>query len=209
MPIMTARNGRTGRLPSKRKRQCKRSGRNAGHGFAIVRSPRRPASQCHIYGSGRRQEVGCIGAVHLLNSNAIDWKNMDLALCLDMLGRAPEKSMTVQTISDKTPVYLAFKKFAESRQWKVKPFVRDTLGSDAEVLQKSGAPTLFIVASGKNHHTVEDTVDNTDPQHMAQLPNYSPISSLEKIFLNPQLVIGSWYDFVFRRRGLHRAAILL
>jgi aminopeptidase YwaD len=115
------------------------------------------------------EEVGCIGAKKFLDSKVIPWKELDLAICLDMLGAVRQKSMTVQTTNARMPAYLKFKEFVEIRHWKVKPFVRETLGSDAEVLQQSGAPTIFIITSGRKQHTVQDNAENTSPQDMAEL----------------------------------------
>jgi aminopeptidase YwaD len=115
------------------------------------------------------EEVGCVGARLLLDSNLIHWNQIDLALCLDMVGNAQQKQITLQTPGAEAPAYIAFKDYAEIQRWNVKPFVRKTLGSDAEVIQRSGAPILFIISESSRQHTVIDDAGNTDPQHMAQL----------------------------------------
>jgi hypothetical protein len=57
------------------------------------------------------EEVGYVGASALLYGNVIDWNDIDFAICLDMVGEAPGKRMTVQTVSADMPIYRSFKSY--------------------------------------------------------------------------------------------------
>ena len=115
------------------------------------------------------EELGDLGAKKLLDSKVIPWKEVGLTICIDMVGRMDQGILTAVTTSDKSPEYLAIKDYAERQGCKVKSLVREGLGSDAQVIKRSGVPTLFIITAGGPHHIIEDDANNTNPSDMGRL----------------------------------------
>jgi aminopeptidase YwaD len=138
--------------------------------IASLLSSRRAELSRNVYFAALgAEELGDLGAKKLLDGNLIPWKELGLTICLDMVGRMDQEILTAVTTGDKSPEFLAIKDYAEGRGCKVKPLVREGLGSDAQVIKRSGVPTLFIITAGGPHHVIDDDASNTNPGDMGRL----------------------------------------
>lgn len=138
--------------------------------IAAKLAARRDDLKCNVlFAALGAEEIDCKGAEKLLRSNAIDWKEVRLAICFDMVGQGRQDRLPVRTLRDDLPICLALKDYAVRNGWNVEPSIKEKFGSDAKVIKQSGAPTFYIITGGEEWHSVEDGSGNTDPKYMDRL----------------------------------------